>query len=105
MSEFIFADRFPENYIRSPEAASVWESWFDALGTSLFDKGNPVFVRAATGDTGQGAGLGGYSLITAENVDGAVELAKNCPIVTSGGGVEVGELTAVPGRHHPARTF
>jgi hypothetical protein len=23
-------------------------------------------------------------------------LAKNCPIVTSGGGVDVGELTAVP---------
>jgi len=46
MAEFIFVYRFPENYIGSPEAASLWESWFDALGTSLFDKGNPVFVRA-----------------------------------------------------------
>ena len=53
MSEFIFVYRFPENYRGSPEGAMVWERWFDAFGTSLFDKGNPVFVRAATGDTGQ----------------------------------------------------
>jgi hypothetical protein len=33
-----------------------------------------------------------------------LELADSCPIVTSGGGFEVGELTAVPGRYHPART-
>jgi len=79
MSEFIFVYRFPENYIGSPEAASLWESWFDAQGTSLFDKGNPVFVRAATGDTGQDTGLGGYSLITAENIDAAVELALQMP--------------------------
>jgi hypothetical protein len=94
MSEFIFVYRFPDNYIGSPEAASLWESWFDALGTSLHDKGKAVFVRAATGDTAQDNRLGGYSLITAENIDAAVELAKGCPIVTSGGGVEVGELTA-----------
>jgi hypothetical protein len=72
----------------------AWERWFDALGTSLLHKGKAVFVGGATGDTGQGNSLGGYSLITTENIDAAVELAKSCPIVTCGGGVEVGELTA-----------
>jgi hypothetical protein len=59
-----------------------------------FEEGKAVFVRATTGDTGHDDRLGGYSLIIAENIDAAVELASSCPIVASGGVVEVGELTA-----------
>jgi hypothetical protein len=49
--------------------------------------------------------LGGYTLVTADDFVEAVELANGCSIVEEGGGVEVGLLTAVPGRRHPARTF
>jgi hypothetical protein len=45
--------------------------------------------------------LGGYSLISAESIDEAVELARNCPFLRLGGGVEVGELT--PPRSSPVR--
>jgi hypothetical protein len=105
VSEFIFVYRAPENYRGTLDTATIWDSWFDALGANLFDNGNPVFVTTGTGNTGGDLRLGGYSLISAENLDAAVELAKNCPIIQSGGAVEVGELTAVPGRQHPGRTF
>jgi hypothetical protein len=36
--------------------------------------------------------LGGYSLITAGDLEAAVELAKGCPFLHQGGGIEVGEL-------------
>jgi hypothetical protein len=37
--------------------------------------------------------LGGYSLITAADLEAAVILGKGCPFLENGGGVEVGELT------------
>ncbi len=77
------------------------------LGEHLLDKGNPVFTRTATGITSPGTDnvLGGYSVIRAENLDEAADLAKGCPILAAGGGVEVGELTPVTGREHPARIY
>jgi hypothetical protein len=33
----------------------------------------------------------GYSIIEADSLDAAVELVKGCPILQSGGSVEVGE--------------
>ena len=35
--------------------------------------------------------------MTADNLDEALTLAKACPIVAAGGGVEVGELADLPG--------
>jgi hypothetical protein len=44
--------------------------------------------------------LGGYTLITADSLDAAVALAEGHPLITRGGGVEVGELTLLnKGRH------
>jgi hypothetical protein len=60
----------------------------------ITDKGKAVFVRVAPGRHRTRQRPGAYSLIAAEKIDAAVELAKGCPIVTSGGGVDVGELTA-----------
>jgi hypothetical protein len=48
---------------------------------------------------------GGYTIITAEDLDTALALAERCPIIADGGGVEVGVLTHVPGRAYPARVF
>jgi YCII-related domain len=107
MADYVLFYRAPKGYRGSPEGFTAYDAWFDSLGDHLVDKGNPVFARTATGTTGPDtdAVLGGYSLIRAENLDQAAELAKGCPIVTAGGGVEVGELTPVAGREHPARTY
>jgi hypothetical protein len=66
-------------------------------GAQLRDLGNPVFNRATVGDSPDGAVPGGYSLVTADNLDEALTLAKGCPIVAAGGGAEAGELADLPG--------
>ena len=39
--------------------------------------------------------IGGYSIIKAESYDDAAEIAKNCPVLLSGGNVEVREIDAM----------
>jgi hypothetical protein len=98
MAEFIFTYRTPADYTPGiPDETAAWKAWFQGIGSQLRDLGKPVFNRATVGDSADGPPLGGYSLVTAENLDEAVTLAKGCPIVAAGGGVEVGELADLPG--------
>jgi len=98
MAEFIFTYRTPADYAPgTPDGIAAWNAWFQSMGSQLRDLGKPVFDRATVGDSRDGARLGGYSLVTAENLDEALTLAMGCPIVAAGGGVEVGELADLPG--------
>lgn len=44
---------------------------------------------------------GGYSIVTADDLQSALSMANSCPAVTRGGGVEVGVLASLP-EEHPA---
>jgi hypothetical protein len=97
MAEFIFTYRTPADYtLGSAEGIAAWTTWFQSMGAQVRDIGKPVFSRATVGSSGGGTPLGGYSLVTAQSLDEAVTLAKDCPIVAAGGGVEVGELADLP---------
>jgi hypothetical protein len=99
MRTFVFAHRAPANYVGSTDAAAAWNAWFEQMDSHLVDRGNPVFSRQAVGNTGAGTVLGGYTVINADTPAEAIELAEGCPIITAGGGIEVGELTLPnPGR-------
>ena len=54
-------------------------------------------VVASDGAISQGApsGLTGYTIITADNLDAAITQVKDCPVLTSGGAVEVYEVFPV----------
>jgi YCII-related domain len=94
MSSYVFVYRAPRDYEGgSMDAHAAWQAWFEELGTSLLDAGNPVFSRETVGQSPSDTVLGGYSLVTAEDLGQAVALAQGCPYVGAGGGVEVGELT------------
>ena len=41
--------------------------------------------------------VGGYTLVRAESMDEAVELAKGCPILKAGGNVEIRNLVSMDG--------
>jgi hypothetical protein len=100
MPTYLITNRVPEGFTGSPDAFGAWTSWFSELGDHLEDRGNPAFTRAALGNCGAGTVLGGYTLISAEDLDAAVALAQTHPLMTRGGGVEVGELTLLnEGRH------
>ncbi len=81
----------------TPEAqeASVqaWGAWFGTLGDSVLDVGNPFgsssTVTADGGSDGGASELGGYSIISAASLEEAAARAAGCPVLQSGGRVEV----------------
>ena len=97
MATYVFTYRAPKGYTPgSAETMATWNTWFESIGAQLKDYGNPVFDRRIVGDTGSETVLSGYSFITADDFEAAVTLAKGCPFVGAGGGVEVGEVTELP---------
>ena len=94
MATFLFSYRMSKDYVPGrPDAVAAWTAWFKELGASLADPGNPVFERATLGYCGEDTVLGGYSLVTADDLDAALALAKGCPALQRGAGLEVGVIT------------
>jgi hypothetical protein len=92
MSTFLFSYHFPKTYTAgSPDSVAAWRAWFQSMGANLVDAGKPVVDRRTLGNTPETL-QGGYSLVAAEDIECAVELAEGCPGLTDGIGVEVGEL-------------
>src|SRR5215472_15474827 len=110
MSEFVFLYRnTPEargDAMGSPERAqqslAKWRAWFKDMtdkgyvknmGQPLDDTGKVVGGRHRTVTDGPYAEtkdlIGGYSLIEARDLDQAAQIASGCPIIESGGIVEV----------------
>ncbi|MEP6816486.1 MAG: hypothetical protein ABI873_13135 [Marmoricola sp.] len=87
----------PESEEEGAKITAAWGAWMGQLGAAMVDGGNPTgqsATIAADGSTSQGGGANpvtGYSVIEADGLDAAVELAKGCPILLSGGSIEVGE--------------
>ena len=82
-------------------AMAAWGQWFGSLGAAVVDGGNP-FGRsrgiAAGGGRDEGAAgsaLTGYSVLQAESLDAAARMAAGCPILKSGGTVDVYETVNV----------
>jgi hypothetical protein len=93
MSTFLFSYRTPPTYAGgSPENRAAWGAWFQALGANLVDPGKPVADRRTLGHCPPGSLQGGYTLVTADDIDAAVVLAEGCPGLKDGFGVEVAEL-------------
>lgn len=98
MPKFVFAyhgGKAPENPGEGAEVMAKWQAWFGTMGDAVVDGGNPVgpsktVSKDGVADDGGSNPLGGYSLVQAENIEAAVEMAKGCPIMDHGT-VEVAE--------------
>jgi hypothetical protein len=83
------------------QVMAAWGQWFGSLGQALVDGGNPFSGKASAiasdGSVTDGAssGLTGYSILKADDLASATRLAKGCPILTSGGSIEVYETFQV----------
>jgi hypothetical protein len=103
MAKYLFAYRgggMAETEAEQQAAMAAWGSWFGELGAAIVDPGNPFGPSATVAQGGAvsdggAAGLTGYSVLSAEDLAGARELAKGCPVLAQGGTVEVYETFEV----------
>jgi hypothetical protein len=89
----------PESQEAGQAVMAAWTAWFAGMGDSVRDPGNPVGASAAVAPDGSvgaaSAGVTGYSVITADSLDAAVEVARACPHLAANGTVEVYETFEV----------
>jgi len=105
MTEFIYLYRggeSPKSPAEGQETMQKWMAWMKELG----EKGNLKAVGSPLEKTGKLVSgkskvvsdgpfaeakdlIGGFTLVTAKDIDEAVALSKGCPIFLVGGAVEV----------------
>ena len=76
----------------------AWGAWYTGLGSALVDGGNPftpvaksISSDGTVRDGPVGTPASGYTIIKGDSLDAAVEMAKGCPVLQSGGQVSVYE--------------
>jgi hypothetical protein len=100
MAKYLFVyhgGSHPESKEAQAKVMAAWGQWFGSLGKAVIDGGNPVGPSSTVRSNGSVAKDGGanpatgYSLIEAPNLEDALGKAKNCPLLTAGGSVEVAQ--------------
>jgi len=112
MKDFMFIFRGGDAAnVMSPETMQVhfmkWKAWIDTIATKeKYISGNPLIPKGAfvsgkdktVTDRPFAEGkklIGGYFLVKAEDLSGAIEISKGCPDFDIGGSVEIREIMAV----------
>ena len=79
-----------------------YKEWLVSLGDSAVSPANPFKdTRTVNSDgtvtTGGTTSMSGYTVIEADSMEAALEIAKACPFLDIGGSLEVSELIEMPG--------
>ena len=103
MGKFVLAYQggdMPASPEEGEKVMAAWMNWFGTLGAAVVDGGNPfgasnTIAPGGAVSGGGGAALTGYSIVSADSLEAATELAKGCPQLQSGGTVDVYETIDV----------
>ncbi len=88
----------PQDPAEIEATMAAWGAWFQDMGPALKIPGNPVGQSYTVGhdgvtDNGGSNPASGFTVIMADTIDAATEMAKGCPMVKNGSGtVEVAEI-------------
>jgi hypothetical protein len=96
MSSYVFTYRQPKEQPLNMEAADEWFKWFDEIGEHITVPGSAVSTARQLGNVDGSQRVSGFTVISARDLDHAVEIAQGCPAIQQGFGLEVGELLEVP---------
>jgi hypothetical protein len=88
----------PESEAEQAAVLKAWEDWYTELGKVVVDPGNPFSPVAKSVkrdgtviDGPVGTMASGYSILEAESLDAAVEMAKGCPMLAGNGDISIFE--------------
>ncbi len=87
----------PDSEEAGQAVMAAWGAWFTDLGPAVVDPGNPTDASRTVGSDGSAtdgnsSGISGYSVVSADSIDAASEIAKGCPHLAAGGKVEVHQI-------------
>lgn len=78
-------------------------NWLSDLGDAAVSPANPLggthTVHPDGSFTpGSATSMSGYTIVAADSIEAAIEIARNCPFLEIGGTLEVSELLQMPGQ-------
>src|SRR5688572_21055303 len=88
MKKFVFLYYGAWSETPTQEMKDAWSSWFASFGDKMVDGGNPFgagreITHAGSKELPLGAeSVTGYTIVNADSLDEAEEIAKSCPIIT-----------------------
>ncbi|AKI01165.1 YCII-related domain-containing protein [Hoeflea sp. IMCC20628] len=96
MPDYVFAyhgGRKPETAEEGQKEMEKWGAWFAHMGDAVVNPGNAVgqsWTVSSSGISHDGGAnpLSGFTVVRADSMEAAAEMAKGCPIL-NGGSVEV----------------
>jgi hypothetical protein len=99
MQNYIFAyhgGKKPETPEEGQKEMERWGAWFAQMGDAVVNPGNPVgqswtVSKSGISHDGGANPLSGFTVVKAASLEAAADMAKGCPIMSSGT-VEVAEL-------------
>ena len=98
MTKYVIAYRGGRKFATPQEGADYmarWKDWMGGLGGAVVDAGMPLGAGklvSAAGVADRGADLlTGFSIVTADSIDAALQMARGCPHLDHGT-IEVAEV-------------
>ncbi|MCB1464944.1 MAG: hypothetical protein KDJ90_21580 [Nitratireductor sp.] len=92
MPNYVFAyhgGKMPDTPEEGQRLMAAWNAWYEKMGSAVVDGGAPVgksVTVTATGIENNGGAnpISGYTIVSAADMDAAIAMAKNCPILEDG---------------------
>ena len=99
MSNYVFAyhgGKKPESPQEGAKLMAKWKAWVGGLGDAVVNPGTPLGMSktvssGGVSDDGGSNPLLGFSIVKADSMDAALEMAKECPHLQLGT-IEVAEV-------------
>ncbi len=99
MSNYVFAyhgGKKPESPEEGAKLMAKWKAWLGGLGDAVVNPGAPLGMSktvssGGVSDDGGSNPLLGFSIVKADGMDAALEMAKGCPHLEIGS-IEVAEV-------------
>ncbi|MEA2551407.1 MAG: hypothetical protein QOE25_1176 [Actinomycetota bacterium] len=88
--------KIPASEAEQAVVMKAWDSWFQGLGAAVADGGNPFSPasKSVSSDgsiTDGGGSATGYSILEADSLAAAADMAKGCPVLQGGASIAVYE--------------